>query len=85
MDRSVAALVAVLLSSIAQAQGTTHSHHPSPAKPESSPITPARSSDRADGYRSVFSDYQPFSQELAPKEWRRANDEVREAGGTPAS
>lgn len=32
-------------------------------------------------YRSPFADYRPFSVELSPKDWRRANEEVRDAGG----
>jgi hypothetical protein len=32
-------------------------------------------------YRSPFADYRPFSAEVVPKDWRRANDEVREVGG----
>lgn len=32
-------------------------------------------------YRSPFADYRPFSVELSPKGWRRANEEVHDAGG----
>lgn len=32
-------------------------------------------------YDSAFTDYRPFSDETAPKDWRKANDEVRETGG----
>ena len=81
MDRSVAALAAVLFASVAEAQGTTHSHHPPPAKPGPQQAALPQAIDKTDAYRSPFSDYRPFSQELTPKEWRRANDEVREAGG----
>ena len=80
MVRLVAALAAVLFASLAQAQGTTHSHHAPPAKGDG-PATAATPADKADCYRSAFSDYRLFSQELAPKEWRRANDEVKDAGG----
>lgn len=81
MDRPVAALAAVLFSSIAQAQGTTHSHDQPNAQVDTRSVKPGQTIDTADRYRSAFSDYRPFSQESAPKEWRRANDEVREAGG----
>ena len=81
MDRTVAALAAVWFAWTAHAQGTTHSHRPPPGEKQTPPVSAAKATDARDAYRSAFSDYHPFSQELAPKEWRRANDEVREAGG----
>ena len=32
-------------------------------------------------YRSAFTDYRPFKAAEPMKEWKRANDEVRDAGG----
>ena len=40
---------------------------------------PARENDS--GYRSAFADYRPFKAAEPMKEWKRANDEVRDAGG----
>lgn len=33
------------------------------------------------GYRSPFADYRAFDADVPLKDWRRANDEVRDAGG----
>lgn len=33
------------------------------------------------GYRSSFADYRPFAPDVPMKDWRAANEEVREAGG----
>ena len=74
MDREFASLAAALLVSTAQAQGTT-------AAPQTQSMGATQATDKAAGYRSAFSDYRLFSQPVATKEWRRANDELREAGG----
>lgn len=85
MKRAVAILVAVLPPCIAAGQDA-HSHH---AKPQASAAPVAAAADRSMPagapvtglYDSPFAGYRPFSEALAPKDWRKANEEVRQAGG----
>ena len=82
MHSLFATLAAALLFSNAQAQDTGHSHHSSgPAAPAKPSATSAQTPAKTGGYRSAFSDYRPFSEEVPAKGWRRANDEVRDVGG----
>lgn len=46
------------------------------AKPD-----PGETSGKQGLYRSPFADYRPFNADEPMKDWRRANDEVRDAGG----
>ena len=86
MKRAAALLVAVLPPCFAAGQDTSHSHH---AKPQPAGAPVAAEADRSMRaaasaplpYDSPFAGYRPFSEALAPKDWRRANEEVREAGG----
>ena len=91
MTRAFAALAAALPLSFAAAQGTSHPHHGAPST--SGPTAPAAQAAPAEKaatdagavtgihYRSPFRDYRPFSEEVVAKDWRKANDEVRDAGG----
>lgn len=80
-----AALVAALSSGIAGAQGHSNSSRAgdgakesAPAKkPDSTPATGAA----VPAYPSPFADYRPFTPQEPPKNWRAANDEVRDIGG----
>lgn len=91
MTRALAALAAALPLSFATAQGTSHSHHgtpsasapPAPAA-QAAPVVKAEAdASPASGtlYRSAFEGYRPFSDEVVVKDWRKANDEARDAGG----
>jgi hypothetical protein len=53
--------------------GARNAQVPAPAK-----AAPPAS---ASGYQSPFAGYRPFNADEPMKDWRRANDEVREAGG----
>jgi hypothetical protein len=84
MKRVVATLVAVLSPCIAAGQETSHHAKPQPAAapPAAGPDRPlASAASVKSAYDSPFDGYRPFSEPLAPKDWRKANDEVREAGG----
>lgn len=62
-------------------------HHPAQgagtpaAKAERRPAAKAPPSRPHGAYQSPFADYRPFATDEPLKDWRRANDEVREAGG----
>jgi hypothetical protein len=62
-------------------------HHPAKgegtpaAKAERRPAAKAPPSRPTGAYRSPFADYRPFAADEPLKDWRRANDEVHEAGG----
>lgn len=90
MKRLIAALVAALSPGLAVAQGMSHPHHGQPGSPPASTgsqpasakaAAPAAPHAAASLYRSPFAGYRAFSEEVPPKDWRKANDEVREAGG----
>ena len=91
MTRALVAFAAVLPMSLASAQGTSHTHHRARAEPNAAvPGVPAAATARTekgagpavgDVFRSAFADYRPFSEEVVAKDWRMANDEVRDAGG----
>lgn len=51
------------------------------ARAESRPAAKAPPSRPAGAYQSPFADYRPFTADEPLKDWRRANDEVRDAGG----
>ena len=86
-----AALVAALHIAAAWSQAAPSTGHQGhhPAKRESTPAATAQSRPLADApparstgtYRSPFAGYRPFNADEPLKDWRRANDEVREAGG----
>jgi hypothetical protein len=85
MHRLIAAVFAAL-PLVITAQGTPHTPPPAPAvaTPERTGGVPERAAAAPipiPTYRSPFADYRPFSEEVAPKAWRAANDEVRETGG----
>lgn len=72
------AYLAAALQVFGWSQGAAAARHDArPAEPARA--TPAPAS--AAGYRSPFLDYRAFVADEPPKDWRRANDEVREAGG----
>jgi hypothetical protein len=74
-------LLAAWSAAFAWAQTDTHSgHRPSAETPSAAPKQPQPPGDAA-RYRSAFSGYRPFTPDEPPKDWRRANDDVREAGG----
>lgn len=77
--RTLSVAAALCLSMAARAQHAGH-HSTAAAAPRPAPAgTPAA----RDGthYRSSFAEYRPFSGDVALKDWAKANDEVREAGG----
>jgi hypothetical protein len=76
----LAAVAAMVTCGLAEA----HAAEPAEAKPErpSRPASqPAPEPASRTPYDSAFTDYRSFSAETAPKDWRKANDEVRETGG----
>jgi hypothetical protein len=62
-------------------------HHPAKgdrapaAKAEGRPAAKAPPSRPPGAYRSPFADYRPFTTDEPLKDWRRANEDVHEAGG----
>ena len=82
MKRALAALAAALPLSFATAQDASRPHHGAPSAATPAPAAQA-STDPGPAalYRSAFRDYRPFSEEVPPRDWRKANDEVRDAGG----
>ena len=62
-------------------------HHPAKgadapaANAEGRPAAKTPPSRPTGAYQSPFADYRPFTADEPLKDWRRANDEVREAGG----
>ena len=91
----LAAMLAVQVG-IVMAQGAHHSHGghragptPAPDAPASMPKAGASAAkpapkvrpEEAGGYYSAFADYRPFDPQEPAKPWRKANEEVREAGG----
>lgn len=76
-------LVAALQASFAWTQGAAPSQAGVPPKAAETGAKPAAASPDAPhaGYRSAFTDYRRFKPEEPPKTWRRANAEVRDAGG----
>lgn len=85
MHRLIAALSATFCIPLAAAQGGPHVHPGAPkeAAPPAGDTAGRAGTSAVPGsvYLSPFADYRPFSAEVAPKAWRAANDEVREAGG----
>ena len=85
-----AALWAALHVAAAWSQAATppghQGHHPAKgagtpaAKDEKRPAAEAPPPRTPGAYRSPFADYRPFADEPL-KDWRRANEEVHEAGG----
>jgi hypothetical protein len=74
-------LLAALHAAPSWAQETAHSaHQGSKSDPSKSQPAAPSSSLPASGYRSAFSDYRPFVPDEPMKNWRSANDEVRDAG-----
>jgi hypothetical protein len=51
------------------------------AKAEGRPAAKTAPSRPTGAYQSSFADYRPFTADEPLKNWRRANDEVRDAGG----
>jgi hypothetical protein len=77
-------LVAALQASFAWTQGSAPSQAGAAPKAAETGVKPAAatSPDVPDtAYRSTFTDYRRFKPEEPLKTWRRANDEVRDAGG----
>lgn len=62
-------------------------HHPEQKAPEMpapsarQPLPSAPQPLPSSGYRSSFADYRPFAPDEPMKDWRAANEAVREAGG----
>lgn len=81
--KSSVCLAAVLLVSVSWSQGAAAARHETrpaeQAKATPASAVPAPAS--AAGYRSPFADYRAFAPDEPLEDWRRANDEVREAGG----
>ena len=75
-----AALVAALtLAAAAQAQHAAH--HPDQPRAGAPNAAPAEEPRGGRHYRSAFTGYRPFDGEVSLKDWKKANDEVREVGG----
>jgi hypothetical protein len=76
-------LAAALQASFAWSQGAAPSQAVAPPKAAQAGAQPvAVSPDMPNTtYRSAFTDYRRFDVEEPLKNWRRANDEVRDAGG----
>lgn len=69
-------------SAVAQAApAPPHAGHGAKEAAVNKPPAPAAKDGAGAAYRSPFADYRPFTAEEPPKDWRAANDEVREAGG----
>lgn len=82
MKRFLAACVATLHIPLAHAQANPHAHHDArQAQPEPAASAAAPATSATGQYRSPFADYRPFKADEPMKDWRKANDEVREAGG----
>lgn len=73
---------AIALSTMLAWAGTAaaQQHHADHGKSPAAPAAKAAGERAGAAYRSAFADYRPFAEE-PPKDWRRANDEVLEAGG----
>lgn len=78
-----ACLAAALQASFAWTQGAAPSQAGAQPKAAETGAKPAAASPDAPdaGYRSAFTGYRRFQPEDPLKTWRRANDEVRDAGG----
>lgn len=81
------ALAAGLQSGFAGAQAASQplhgGHGAKPAQPAKNPRsskTPTKV-DEGSAYRSPFADYRAFTPQEPAKDWRAANDEVRDVGG----
>ena len=77
----LAAVAAVSICALIEAHGAEpagrEDAQPERGRPRQTPGKPASQT----LYDSAFKDFRPFSGETAPKDWRKANDEVRETGG----
>jgi hypothetical protein len=71
---AVAAVVLCTLAEAHEAQSTGKKSQQRSSQPLPQPASQTL-------YASAFTDYRPFSGDAAPKDWRKANDEVRDAGG----
>lgn len=75
-------LVAALHAAPSWSQESAHSAHQRQESVSSkSEAAALPASAPASGFKSAFSDYRSFMPNGALKDWRLANDEVREAGG----
>ena len=82
MKRVLAACIATLHIPLALAQANPHAHHDARQAKAEPAASPATNSTGATGlYRSPFTDYRAFKAGEPMIEWRKANDEVHEAGG----
>ena len=69
---------------VGQAQTSHERHKPAQETPRAASENRPDSAPSARGgslYRSAFSDYRPFNPDEPPKDWRQANEEVRDSGG----
>ena len=76
-------LVAALQASFGWTQGAAPSQGGAPPKAAQARAKPTTASPDVPTttYRSAFTDYRRFNAEEPLESWRRANDEVRDAGG----
>ena len=81
--KSSVCLAAALQASFAWTQGVVPPQAGTPPKAAETGAKPAAASPDLPNtaYRSPFADYRRFNAEEPLKSWRRANDEVRDAGG----
>lgn len=81
--KSGVCLMAALQASFAWTQGAAPSQAGASPKAAETKAKPAAASPDVSHatYRSAFTDYRGFKEEEPLKSWRRANDEVRNAGG----
>lgn len=77
-SRIVLVAAALVLSAVARAQ---HAGHQSKEPSAPGPSAPAMEAARDGPYRSSFSGYRAFGTDVPLKDWKKANDEVREVGG----
>ena len=84
MTKVLAACAAALYLPLAHAQAGGHAHQaPRTDSPKPAPAatTGAAAGQPGTLYSSPFADYRAFKADEPLKDWRKANDEVREAGG----
>lgn len=81
--KSSVCLAAALQASFAWTQGAAPSQAGAPPKAAETKAKPTASSPDVPNatYRSAFTDYRRFNAQEPLESWRRANDEVRDAGG----
>ncbi len=73
---ALAGVLGLVMGTVAWAQGLPKSAEAKLASP-----APGKAAGAGGPYRSAFEGYRPFNAAEPLKDWRKANDEVRDAGG----